>query len=106
MCYWRTSRQATWSQYGLDYESVAKVNPRLIYASITGFGHTGPRSHEPGLDAALQGLTGIMSVTGDPEGLPTKVGVAWIDVLTGLTAAVGILAALQERERSVRGPEP
>ena len=72
-------------QYGLDYESVAKVNPRLIYASITGFGHTGPRSHEPGLDAALQGLTGIMSVTGDPEGLPTKVGVAWIDVLTGLT---------------------
>ncbi len=91
------------ARYGLDYESLAAVNPRLVYASITGFGQTGPRAAEPGYDAALQGMTGIMSVTGDPEGPPMKVGVAWIDVLTGLTAAVGILAALRERDRSGRG---
>ncbi len=89
------------ARYGLDYPSLAEVNPRLVYASITGFGQTGPRAAEPGYDAALQGMTGIMSVTGEPDGPPTKVGVAWIDVLTGLTAAVGILAAL--RERDVRG---
>ncbi len=91
------------ARYGLDYPSLAEVNPRLVYASITGFGQTGPRAAEPGYDAALQGMTGIMSVTGDPDGPPMKVGVAWIDVLTGLTAAVGILAALREREISGRG---
>lgn len=91
------------ARYGLDYPSLAEVNPRLVYASITGFGQTGPRAAEPGYDAALQGMTGIMSVTGEPDGPPTKVGVAWIDVLTGLTAAVGILAALRERDVSGRG---
>ena len=91
------------ARYGLDYPSLAEVNPRLVYASITGFGQTGPRAAEPGYDAALQGMTGIMSVTGDPDGPPMKVGVAWIDVLTGLTAALGILAALREREISGRG---
>jgi len=91
------------ARYGLDYESLAAVNPRLVYASITGFGQNGPRAHEPGYDAALQGITGIMSITGEPDGPPVKIGVAWIDVLTGLTAAVGILAALREREVSGRG---
>jgi len=91
------------ARYGLDYESLAAVNPRLVYASITGFGQNGPRAHEPGYDAALQGITGIMSITGEPDGAPVKIGVAWIDVLTGLTAAVGILAALREREVSGRG---
>ena len=91
------------ARYGLDYPSLAEVNPRLVYASITGFGQTGLRAAEPGYDAALQGMTGIMSVTGDPDGPPMKVGVAWIDVLTGLTAAVGILAALRERDVSGRG---
>ena len=91
------------ARYGLDYDSLAAVNPRLVYASITGFGQSGPRAHEPGYDAALQGITGIMSITGEPEGAPVKVGVAWIDVLTGLTAAVGILAALRERDVSGRG---
>ncbi len=91
------------ARYGLDYASLEKLNPRLVYASITGFGQTGPRATEPGYDAALQGMTGIMSVTGEPDGPPVKVGVAWIDVLTGLTAAVGILAALRERDASGRG---
>ncbi len=91
------------SRYGLDYASLSAKNPRLIYASITGFGQSGPRASEPGYDAALQGMTGIMSLTGEADGPPTKIGVAWIDVLTGLTAAVGILAALHERETSGRG---
>ena len=90
-------------RYGLDYESLKSLNPRLIYLSLTGFGHTGPRAREPGYDAALQGYTGIMSVTGEPEGPPMKVGVAWIDVMTGMMGAVGVLAALLERERSGEG---
>jgi crotonobetainyl-CoA:carnitine CoA-transferase CaiB-like acyl-CoA transferase len=88
---------------GLDYESISKINPRLIYASVTGFGQTGPRAPEPGYDAALQGMTGIMSVTGEADGPPAKVGVAWIDILTGMTATVGILSALYERETSGKG---
>lgn len=91
------------SRFGLDYASLSRDNPRLIYASITGFGQTGPRAFEPGYDIALQGLTGIMSVTGEPAGPPTKVGVAWIDVMTGMMAAVGILAALYGRRASGRG---
>ena len=90
-------------RYGLDYESIAQINPRAVYASVTGFGQTGPRAAEPGYDAALQGMTGIMSVTGEPDGRPTKVGVAWVDILTGLHAVIGILAALHEREISGRG---
>ncbi|WP_117237679.1 CaiB/BaiF CoA transferase family protein [Thermus sediminis] len=90
-------------RYRLDYESLSGLNPRLVYLSITGFGHTGPRAQEPGYDAALQGYTGIMSVTGEPEGPPMKVGVAWIDVMTGMMGAVAVLAALLERERSGQG---
>ena len=90
-------------RYGLDYESISQINPRAVYASVTGFGQTGPRAAEPGYDAALQGMTGIMSVTGEPDGRPTKVGVAWVDILTGLHAVIGILAALHEREISGEG---
>ncbi len=90
-------------RYGLDYESISAVNPRVVYASVTGFGQTGPRAAEPGYDAALQGMTGIMSVTGEADGRPTKVGVAWVDILTGLNSTIGILAALHERESSGRG---
>ena len=90
-------------RYGLDYESIAAVNPRIVYASVTGFGQTGPRAAEPGYDAALQGMTGIMSVTGESDGRPTKVGVAWVDILTGLNSTIGILAALHERETSGKG---
>ncbi|UZX15857.1 CoA transferase [Thermus sp. PS18] len=90
-------------RYGLDYESLKELNPRLVYLSITGFGHTGPRAQEPGYDAALQGYTGIMSVTGEPEGPPMKVGVAWIDVMTGMMGAVAVLSALYEREKGGLG---
>ncbi|WP_114313214.1 CaiB/BaiF CoA transferase family protein [Thermus caldifontis] len=90
-------------RYRLDYESLKGLNPRLVYLSITGFGHTGPRAQEPGYDAALQGYTGIMSVTGEPAGPPMKVGVAWIDVMTGMMGGVAVLAALLERERSGLG---
>ena len=91
------------ARYGLDYESLSEINPRIIYASVTGFGQTGPRAAEPGYDAALQGMTGIMSVTGEADGRPTKVGVAWVDILTGLNSTIGILAALHERELSGKG---
>ena len=90
-------------RYGLDYESVSAINPAIVYASVTGFGQTGPRAEEPGYDAALQGMTGVMSVTGEADGRPTKVGVAWVDILTGLTNTIGILAALHESKLSGKG---
>ncbi len=90
-------------RYGLGYEQLSQENPGLVYVSITGFGHTGPRAQEPGYDAALQGITGLMSITGEPDGPPMKVGVALIDVLTGWAAVSGILAAILERKRSGRG---
>ena len=91
------------ARYGLDYPTLARRNPGLVYASITGFGHQGPRAAEPGYDAAMQALSGLMAMTGEPDGGPLKLGVAWIDVLSGLHAATGILAALHERGRSGRG---
>ena len=94
-------------KYGLDYESLAQINPRLVYCSITGFGQTGPYAARPGYDFMVQGLGGLMSLTGFPEGSegagPVKVGVALTDVLTGLHAVSGILAALAWRERSGEG---
>lgn len=91
------------ARYGLDYASLAAAHPGLIYASVTGFGQTGPRRAEPGYDAAMQAFGGLMSLTGTPDGPPVKVGVAVVDVLAGLHLAVGILAALFERTRSGRG---
>lgn len=91
------------ARYGLDYESLSKLNPRLVYLSITGYGHTGPRAQEPGYDVAVQGLCGIMSVTGAPEGPPMRVPVAWIDLMTGMHGAIAVLAALQERRQSGLG---
>ena len=90
-------------KYGLDYNSMAALNPRLVYASITGFGQNGPRSGQAGYDFLIQGMSGIMELTGDPEGEPQKVGVAWIDVFTGLYGVIGIQAALAERNRSGQG---
>ena len=90
--------------YGLDYESLKAINPRLIYCSITGFGQTGPYAKRAGYDFMIQGLGGLMSLTGRPEGEegagPMKVGVALTDILTGLYATVGVLAALNQREQS------
>jgi crotonobetainyl-CoA:carnitine CoA-transferase CaiB-like acyl-CoA transferase len=90
-------------KFGLDYESVAQINPRLVYASVTGFGQTGPRAKQPGYDFLMQGMSGIMHLTGDADGEPQKVGVAWIDIFTGLYGVIGIQAALAERERSGHG---
>jgi len=95
------------AKYGLDYASLKTVNPRLIYCSITGFGQFGPYAHRPGYDFMIQGLGGFMSITGERDGLPgagpQKAGVAVADILTGMYATVGILAALQERHRSGLG---
>jgi glutaryl-CoA transferase len=94
-------------QYGLDYASVADINPRLVYCSITGFGQTGPYASRPGYDVLIQAMSGLMSITGRAEGEPgegpQKVGVALADVLTGLYAAVAVLAALADRERTGSG---
>lgn len=94
-------------KYGLDYPTLAASNPRLIYCSITGFGQNGPWADRPGYDFIIQGIGGLMSVTGEadgrPGGGPQKVGVALVDILTGLYAANAIQAALLERERSGLG---
>jgi crotonobetainyl-CoA:carnitine CoA-transferase CaiB-like acyl-CoA transferase len=95
------------AQYGLDYASLAAVHPRLVYCSISGFGQTGPYAHRPGYDFLMQGMGGLMSVTGRGDGEegagPQKVGVALTDVLTGLYATIAVQAALAERERSGLG---
>ena len=87
---------------GLDYDTLAAINPRLIYCSITGFGQTGPYQHRPGYDFMIQGMTGLMSITGDPTDAsgPQKVGVALADILTGLYSTIAILAAIEERNQS------
>jgi crotonobetainyl-CoA:carnitine CoA-transferase CaiB-like acyl-CoA transferase len=91
------------ARYGLGYAELAALNPRLIYASMTGFGQTGPRREQLGYDTLLQGITGIMSVTGDADRPPAKVGIAWIDVMAGLVASTGIFAALRARDQSGQG---
>lgn len=91
------------AKYGLDYTSVHARHPHVIYASITGFGHTGPLANEPGYDLLVQAMGGLMAVTGEPDGAPMKVGVALSDVMTGLYAAIGILAALHARQQTGKG---
>ncbi|MFZ0458990.1 MAG: CaiB/BaiF CoA-transferase family protein [Rhodoplanes sp.] len=89
--------------FGLDYESLQAINPRLVYCSITGFGQTGPYAPRPGYDFLIQAMGGIMHITGEPEREPMKIGVAFADVFTGLYAAIAIEAALIERSRSGLG---
>jgi crotonobetainyl-CoA:carnitine CoA-transferase CaiB-like acyl-CoA transferase len=91
------------AKYGLDSDSLRTVNPRLIYCSVTGFGQGGPYAHRAGYDYIIQGMSGLMSVTGAPDGQPQKVGVAVTDVFTGIYAAAGILAALYQRTRTGEG---
>ena len=88
---------------GIDYDSLAAINPRIILASISGFGQDGPYRDRPGFDQIAQGMSGMMSVTGKPGEGPMRVGAAVIDVATGLYAALGVMTALHERERSGRG---
>lgn len=95
------------AKYGLDYASLSALNPRLVYCSVTGFGQTGPYAHRAGYDFLIQGMGGFMSISGLPDGTPgggpMKVGVALMDILTGLYASTSILAALQAREHTGRG---
>ncbi len=91
------------ARYGLDYASLKSANPRLIYCSITGFGQDGPRALQPGYDFMIQGLAGMMSVTGDPSNEPQKSGVAYADVMTGLHSVIAILAAITQRHVTGRG---
>jgi crotonobetainyl-CoA:carnitine CoA-transferase CaiB-like acyl-CoA transferase len=94
------------ARYGLDYESLRAVNPRLVYCSVTGFGQTGPYRERAGYDYAIQGMGGLMSVTGERDDLgggPQKVGVAVADLFTGMYATVGILAALRHAEQTGEG---
>ncbi len=91
------------NKLGLDYETLAKVNPRIILASISGYGQSGPYASRPGFDQIMQGMGGLMSVTGFPESGPVRAGLAVADMSAGLYAAIGILVALNERERSGKG---
>lgn len=94
-------------KYGLDYDSLRQINPRLVYCSITGFGQDGPRADEPGYDFIIQGMSGLMSVTGEADdvagGGPQKVGVALVDIQTGLYATIAIQAALLARSHTQQG---
>jgi crotonobetainyl-CoA:carnitine CoA-transferase CaiB-like acyl-CoA transferase len=90
-------------KFGLDYASMAKEFPRLIYCSVTGFGQTGPYASRAGYDLMAQGIGGFMSLTGDADGEPTRAGVPIADIMTGVYAVVGILAAVHERDRTGRG---
>ena len=85
------------AKYGLDYASLKAVNPKLVYCSITGFGHDGPYAARPGYDFIVQGMGGMMDLTGEPDGEPQKAGVAVADIFTGLYAVVAIQAALARR---------
>jgi crotonobetainyl-CoA:carnitine CoA-transferase CaiB-like acyl-CoA transferase len=96
-------RPGVMAKLGLDYEGLAAENPGLVYCSITGFGSSGAGAELPGYDLLVQALGGLMSVTGEPDGEPLKVGVALVDVIAGLYAAVGILAALNHRRESGEG---
>ncbi len=100
-------RAGTLKRYQLDYETLSAVNPRLVYASITGYGQTGPKAHRPGYDYIFQGLGGLMSYTGHPEGMPgagpLRTGVAVVDVTTGMYATSAILAALFQRQNTGLG---
>src|SRR5512132_3524332 len=96
-------RPGTMTRLGLDYAAIEPRHPRLIYASISGFGHTGPRRDQPGYDAVIQAEGGLMSVTGAADGPPFRLGVAIGDMVAGMLAVQGILLALYSRDRSGGG---
>ncbi len=96
-------RPGTLEKFGLDFETLHELNPKLIYCSITGFGQTGSMKDKPGYDFMIQALGGLMSITGEPEGEPMKTGVAVVDLFAGQNAIIAILAALQARTLTGRG---
>jgi len=91
------------AKYGLDYAALNKLNPSLVYCSITGFGQTGPYADLAGYDFIIQGMSGLMDITGEADGAPQKVGIAIADLLTGLYGVIGIQAALAAREKTGKG---
>ncbi len=93
----------TLAKYGLDYASLSALNPRLVYCSITGFGQDGPYASRPGYDFIIQGMSGVMDLTGDPAGEPQKIGVAFADIMTGLYSVIAIQAALAARAKTGQG---
>lgn len=96
-------RPGTMEKLGLGYEELKKINPRIVYCAISGFGHTGPYSQRPGYDIIGQAMGGLMSTTGWPDSGPTRSGTAMSDVLAGLSAAIGTLAALHHRDKTGEG---
>jgi len=96
-------RPSTLAKYGLDYQSLKQVNPGLIYCSVSGFGQTGPYSTRSGYDFLMQAMSGLMSVTGEPDGPPMRVGVPIADILAGKDAVIGILLALRHRDQTGEG---
>jgi len=92
-------------QYGLDYKSIKKINPKIIYCSITGFGQDGPYSKRGGYDYLVQAMGGIMSITGEKDGNPTKIGVGVSDIITGLYSSISILSALRFRDHTNKGQQ-
>ena len=92
-------------RYGLDYPTLSQSNPGLIYLSVTGFGQTGPRSAQPGYDTIIQGMTGIMTLCGEPDRPPARAGLPVVDIMSGLGGAIGILSALHERASSGKGQQ-
>jgi crotonobetainyl-CoA:carnitine CoA-transferase CaiB-like acyl-CoA transferase len=96
-------RPGALQKYGLDYASIAAINPAVVYCSITGFGQTGPYAARPGYDYVIQGMGGLMSLTGEPAGEPMKSAVAVADLFTGMYAATSILGALRHAERTGEG---
>jgi glutaryl-CoA transferase len=91
------------AKYGLDYAALSAINPRLVYCSVTGFGHTGPYADYAGYDFIIQGMSGLMDLTGETDGAPQKIGIAIADLLTGLYGVIAIQAALAGREKTGKG---
>ena len=96
-------RTGTMEEFGLGYETLARDNPRLVYCSVSAFGRTGPRAEGAGYEALMQAFSGIMSITGEPDGAPVRCGVSFLDLTTGILCAFGVVSALRLRDRSGRG---
>src|SRR5438552_5582216 len=96
-------RTGTMESFGLGYDALAKINPRLIYCSVSAFGRTGPRKDSPGYEALMQAFSGIMSITGEPDGQPVRAGVSFLDLSTGILCALGVCSALIQRAKTGLG---
>jgi len=96
-------RTGTMEGFGLGYETLAEINPRLIYCSVSAFGRTGPRKDSPGYEALMQAFSGIMSITGEPDGQPVRSAVSFLDLTTGILCALGVAAAVLQRQRTGLG---